>query len=437
MQTERILIAPSTPVAEGFLIPLSRTGTTISVGDICNIGREASCELVLGDVFVSSRHARIERKNGIFSIRDLQSRNGTYLNGNKISESSLSLGDRLKFGESTYVFSESPPERGELTSKNTIWNEQLKRLPAFAITDFPVLVTGPSGSGKEILSRSLHQLSLRSKGAFIGLNCSALSENLIESELFGHVKGSFTGATVDRKGAFETARGGTLFLDEIGDLPLSLQPKLLRALEANEIRPVGSDRAVTTDVRIIAATHKNIVQAVREGRFREDLYYRLNVCHLRAPALKERLEDFDDLLYAFAKQFRVRFSFHAIAALKSHAWNGNVRELKNVIARASAYYPGQNIQPDDLNAILESASVPPEVHYVSESSSPAQQSIIKEIEREIIVRRLVANQGNQRQTAKDLGIPKSTLHDRIKNYSIDLKQFLAPLPTQGFKTIDL
>ncbi len=437
MLTERILIAPPPSVSEGYLIPLSRLGSTVSIKDICNVGREATCELVLSDPFVSSRHARIERRGGFFIVRDLQSRNGTTLNGTKITESSLSLGDRIKFGESIYVFSESPGEQGELTSKNRAWNEQLKRIPAFALTDFPVLITGPSGSGKEIVSRALHQHSLRSKGSFVGLNCSALSENLIESELFGHVKGSFTGATSDRKGAFETARGGTLFLDEIGDLPLSLQPKLLRALEANEIRPVGSDRAVSTDVRIIAATHKNIVQAVREGRFREDLYYRLNVCHIRPPALRERLEDFDDILYSFAKQFKVRFSFNAIASLKMQPWNGNIRELKNVIARASAYYAGQNIQPEHLDAILEPVGVPPEISIVSESRPPAQSSIIKEIEREIIVRRLVANQGNQRQTAKDLGIPKSTLHDRIKTYSIDLADILIPLANQGFKTIDL
>ena len=425
MQTERILISPSRETAEGFLIPISRQLATIPIGDLCRIGREPVCEIALADPFVSLRHARIERRAGIFTIRDLQSRNGTFLNGNRIAESTLSLGDRLKFGETEYVFSESAADQGALTSKNAAWSEQLKRLPAFAVTDFPILVTGPSGSGKEILAQALHQMSSRSKAAFVGLNCSALSEHLIESELFGHVKGSFTGATADRKGAFEAARGGTLFLDEIGDLPLALQPKLLRALEANEIRPVGADKPVTTDVRIVAATHQNLVQAVREGRFREDLYYRLNVCHMSPPALRDRIEDFDDLLYAFARQFRVRFSFNAIAALKLHSWPGNIRELKNVVARASAYFAGQNISPDDLKAILEPAAPPAGIHHVADSRH-SQASIIKELEREIIVRRLIANHGNQRQTAKDLGIPKSTLHDRIKNYSIDLEDILVP-----------
>lgn len=423
MQTEHILIEQAT-VAEGFLIPLGREGTTIAVGDVCVIGRNEG-DLVLADPFVSSRHARIERRGGGFMLRDLQSRNGTFVNGTRVTEVALSLGDKIKFGESMFVFSESA-SASDLRSKNVLWNTQLRRLPAFAATDFPVLILGPSGSGKEILSRALHNLSPRSRGEFVALNCSAMSENLIESELFGHVRGSFTGAASDRKGAFETARGGTLFLDEIGDLPLSLQPKLLRALEANEIRPVGSDRAVSTDVRIIAATHKNIVQAIRDGRFREDLFHRLNVCHLRPPALRERLEDFDDLLYGFARQFRVRFSYNAIAALKQHEWAGNIRELKNVVARASAYYPGVLIQPDDLAAILEPASAGPESPYlISPDGARPQSSILKELEREIIVRRLIANEGNQRRTAKDLGMAKSTLHDRIRHYSIDVKQILA------------
>ena len=423
MQTERILIEQAA-VAEGFLIPLGRGGTAISIGQVCIIGRNEG-DVVLADPFVSARHARIDRRGGGFILRDLQSRNGTFVNGTRVAEVALTLGDKLKFGETVFVFSESASATSELRSKNAAWNTQLRRLPAFAATDFPVLITGPSGSGKEILSRALHNLSPRSRGEFVALNCSAMSEHLIESELFGHVRGSFTGASSDRKGAFEAARGGTLFLDEIGDLPLALQPKLLRALEANEIRPVGSDKAVSTDVRIVAATHKNIVQAIREGRFREDLFYRLNVCHLRPPALCERLEDFDDLLYAFARQYRVRFSFGAIAALKQHSWTGNIRELKNVVARASAYFPGVLIQPDDLAAILEPESTAAQDAIVALSDGLRSQGpIIKELEREIIVRRLIANQGNQRRTAKDLGMAKSTLHDRIKNYSIDVKQIL-------------
>lgn len=424
-QTQRIALhGPSEP-SQGYLIPFSQPGgASIPLNDFLTIGRDASCQLVVNDSYVSSRHARIERKTGGYVLRDLHSRNGTFLNGSRITEGILATDDRLRFGETVYIFSEAAVESANLISKNAAWNQQLARLPAFAATDFAVLITGPSGSGKEILARAIHEKSTRINGPFVGINCSALSESLIESELFGHVKGSFTGATHDRKGAFESARGGTLFLDEIGDLPLSLQPKLLRALENNEIRPVGSDRTIETDARIVAATHKNLMAQVRLGRFREDLYYRLNVCQLNPPGLNERTEDFDDLVYAFARQYRVRFSFNAIEALRRHSWPGNVRELKNLVARASAYYPGKHIQPEDIPAILESKPrIVSELTVPLSCTEPSPNSnIIKEIEREMIVRRLIANQGNQRRTAQDLGMPKSTLHDRIKMYSIDLKQ---------------
>lgn len=428
METQRIAVDPipnsaTTEPASGCLIPYSRPGAaTLSLGEFFTIGRDPNCHLTLNDPFVSTRHARIEIKAGRYVLRDLQSTNGTYLNGSRVGEAVLTENDRVRFGESVYIFAEKNQERTSLSSKNSEWNTQLQRLPAFASTDFPVLITGPSGSGKEILARSIHHHSSRVRGPFVSINCSALSESLIESELFGHVRGSFTGATHDRKGAFECARGGTLFLDEVGDLPINLQPKLLRALENNEIRPVGADRSIETDVRIIAATHKDLIQHVRLQNFREDLYYRLNVCHLSPPSLNERHEDFDDLVYQFAKLFKVRFSFHAIERLKEHRWPGNIRELKNVVARASAYFPGKHIQPEDIDQLLGPTLPGPEIHYVTEPTLGTNGSVIKELEREMIIRRLIANGGNQRQTAKDLGLPKSTLHDRIKSYSIDLKQ---------------
>ncbi len=433
METQRIAVQVNAETLCGYLISLSRPGSTpIEVGEFLSIGRDPSSRLLLDDPFVSARHARLERKSGGYILRDLQSRNGTFVNGARVNEAILAPDDRLRFGESAFVFTQGPAALApDLASKNIEWQRQLDRLCSFAASGFPILITGPSGSGKEIIARAIHAKSGRSQGAFIGINCSALSESLIESELFGHVKGSFTGASHDRKGAFEAARGGTLFLDEIGDLPLALQPKLLRALENNEIRPVGSDRSIETDVRIVAATHKNLPAQVQTGRFREDLYYRLNVCHLRPPSLRDRMEDFEDLTYAFAKQYRVRFSFAAIQKLKAHPWPGNVRELKNLVARASAYFPGKHIQPEDLDAVLEPAPIPTSENpaAIPTSASAANNSIIKEIEREMIVRRLIANRGNQRRTAQDLGMPKSTLHDRIKSYSIDVEKLTSQEPT--------
>ena len=209
-------------------------------------------------------------------------------------------------------------------------------------------------------------------------------------------------------------------MDEIGDLPYGLQAKLLRALENNEIRPVGSDRTTTTDVRIIAATHQNLTEKIRDGAFRSDLYFRLNVVAVHPPALAQRMEDFDDLLYSFARQMRVRFSVAAINKLKSHSWPGNIRELKNMVARSSAYFPKQYIEENHIDRLVDKI---PMTHPGEMLSSGAPMPVIKEIEKQMIIKRLIANRGNQRRTAQDLGMPKSTLHDRLKYYEIDILQF--------------
>lgn len=307
-----------------------------------------------------------------------------------------------------------------MTSRNPAWNAELQSLQSVAQTEFPVLLLGPSGAGKDVLAQALHKHSNRNLAPFISVNCSALTETLIESELFGHIRGSFTGALSDRKGAFESARGGTLFLDEIGDLSYNLQAKLLRALENSEIRPVGSDRIVKTNVRIIAATHQNLFNKIQEGQFRSDLFFRLNVVSVRTPALKDRIEDFDDLLYGFAKQMRVRFSFDAIQRLKSHSWPGNIRELKNLVSRASARFPSEQIDGEKIERLLY-GSTP--LVKVAENPSRKQMSVLKEMERQVILKKLQTNNGNQKKTATELGMPKSTLNDRLRQYGINPKDF--------------
>lgn len=416
MQTVRIQ-QETQPVEKSYLVSISNKNQVIEIGDFLTIGRNNANALCTDDSYTSQRHARIEKRGLDHVIKDLRSTNGTFVNETPVLEARLSQNDRIRIGETVYLFtSQIESSSGALTSKNNEWQKQLDRLPVFASTNYTVLINGPSGSGKEMLAQSVHSLSPRKHAPLTAINCSALSEQLIESELFGHVKGAFTGADADRKGAFETARGGTLFLDEIGDLPMNLQPKLLRALENQEIRPVGSDKTIKTDVRIVAATHKNLYEKVLKKEFREDLFHRLNVCRISPPALIDRIEDFDTIFYTIARELRVRFSFAAIEKLKDHNWPGNIRELKNVISRASAYYPGSLVED---NAIAELIDRPINVNAMALDNLPP----LKEIEKELILKQMEKHLGNQRKAAEELKMPKSTLHDKLFYYNIDPQDF--------------
>lgn len=407
---------------------LNTSKQTWSLIDFAYIGGDSSCKIQLQGEHIGSRHSRLEVKDNQLLIKDMRTSKGTQVNGACIIEAFLKDGDLISIGNNDIVVHDSEKQKSEfpLKSRYDYWNEQLRSLTSVAQTKHPVLLLGPSGSGKDIIAQALHQSSAQNKSQFMSVNCSALTETLVESELFGHMKGSFTGATSDRKGAFESARAGTLFLDEIGDLPYGLQAKLLRALENNEIRPVGSDRTIKTDVRVIAATHQNLYQKIREGSFRSDLFYRLNVITVEVPSLKERIEDFEDILYQFSRQMKVRFSHNAIQLLKKHEWHGNIRELKNVVARASALYPKEYIEEKHVDILLnrkeKMAHAPTGVSFAG-SNELQQMSVIKEIEKQMILKRLAANLGNQKRTAVDLAMPKSTLHDRIKNYNISVEQF--------------
>lgn len=405
---------------QAYLKFLDENARSLPVGDFMTLGKDTQCQIILAEENVSDRHARIEKKDSGYLIRDLRSQTGTFVNDARIIEAYLQEGDCIRIGSLEFLFTSQnqTTQAFPIKSRNEVWNEELQSLGNVAKSEFPVLILGPTGTGKDVIAQALHECSRRSSGVFVSVNCSALSETLIESELFGHVKGSFTGAVSDRKGAFESARGGTLFLDEIGDLSYGLQAKLLRALENNEIRPVGADRNVKTDVRIVAATHQNLAQKIREGAFRADLYFRLNVVTITPPALTLRMEDFDGLLYSFARKLRVRFSFAAIQQLKKHSWPGNIRELKNLVSRAAALFPQQSIEESHIEKLLD--------RTLLENSTDLPTNdipVIKEIERQMIIKRLSANHGNQRRTAQDLGMPKSTLHDRLKYYSIDVANF--------------
>lgn len=394
------------------------------LNDYLSVGSDSTCQICLSGFKLDARHCRLETKGKHLYIKDLRSSTGTFVNGAKVLDAELSDADVITVGDLDLVVIDTHNTLTEfpLTSKQELWSQQLSLLNRVAKSNHSILLLGESGTGKDVIAKKIHAQSERCNHIFMSVNCSALTETLVESELFGHIKGSFTGAVSDRKGAFEAARGGTLFLDEIGDLPYSLQAKILRALENEEIRPVGSDRIIKTNVRIIAATHKNLLDKVQEGVFRQDLYYRLNVITVEVPNLKDRIEDFEDLIYQFAKEFRVRFSHLAIAKLKRLPWHGNIRELKNFVIKCSTLYPKEFITEQIVDFLFQKKEYSITSQYADQqtSNSAAQKSVIKEIERQMILRRLKANKGSQKLTARDLGMPKSTLHDRIKTYKIDV-----------------
>jgi len=299
-----------------------------------------------------------------------------------------------------------------LDSLNSRWNKTLSRLPQLAQFDYPLLLLGESGTGKDVLAQQIHRLSKRRAQNFVSVNCAAIQDTLVESELFGHRKGSFTGAESHRPGAFLSANQGTLFLDEIGDLPLGLQAKLLRALENREIKAVGSDLPVRIDVRVIAATHKNLRDQVNKGHFREDLYYRLNVLSIEVPALRDRSEDIATFVRLFSKDHNLDITEQGLALLQGHSWPGNIRELRNFIMRAAANFPMKRIGATEVFEIMNDAS------RISTKAPKGTREFLREYEKSLIEERLHANNWNQRRTAREMGIPKSTLNDHIKRYGL-------------------
>ncbi len=286
-----------------------------------------------------------------------------------------------------------------------------------------VLITGDSGTGKELIAKAIHNNSQRREGKFVAINCSAMPELLLESELFGHVKGAFTSATANKKGLFEEATGGTIFLDEVGDTSASLQAKLLRVLQEEEIRPVGSNETFKTNVRVIAATNKNLEQMVARGRFREDLYYRLNVISLHVPSLGDRREDIVPLAQHFLAKYCThfnkpmkRFSAQACEKLMAHEWPGNVRELENTIKRAVALSISEIIDIDNL--FLMKPMPKREERGDSRTTSMQDSTSLQDMAREHIVRSLKENRWNYSITAGKLGIGRTTLWRKVKKYNI-------------------
>jgi two-component system response regulator HydG len=284
-----------------------------------------------------------------------------------------------------------------------------------------VLINGESGTGKELVARALHEKSRRASGPFVAVNCAAMPEALLESELFGHAKGAFTDAKAARSGLFVQAHGGTLFLDEVGEMPLGLQPKLLRALQERVMRPVGGDREVSFDVRLVAATNRDLEGMVEENRFREDLYYRLNVVQMELPPLRSRGGDILLLAQHFIEHFaaradkRVTGLHEAVAErLMSYSWPGNVRELRNCIERAVAVTGAERLTVEDLPEKIRAYRAS---HVVVASGDPSELTTLEEVERRYILRVMEEVKGNKSLAAQILGLDRKTLYrklDRIK-----------------------
>jgi two-component system response regulator PilR (NtrC family) len=311
-----------------------------------------------------------------------------------------------------------------LLGDSLIMQEIRAKIAKLSRSQAPVYISGESGSGKELVARLIHQQSARSDKPFVAINCGAIPHELMESEFFGHKKGSFTGAVSDKKGLFQAAEGGTLFLDEVADLPQSLQVKLLRAIQEKKIRPVGEHQEIPVDIRLLSATHRNLADMVQNGSFRQDLYYRINVIDLSVSPLRERSGDIQVLtdhilakLTGASKQDKPALSVSALAALQQYHFPGNVRELENILERALALYDGNSIEIDDLNLPIGSQNFSDALEYDPVSGS--LEDHLEAIERKAITIALEENKWNKTAAAKQLGLSFRSLRYRLKKLDLD------------------
>ena len=314
-------------------------------------------------------------------------------------------------------------QHGDLLGASPAMQRLYDELPRVAASDASVLITGESGTGKELVARSLHHQSSRKDAPFVAVNCAAFPDTLLESELFGHVKGAFTDAAKDRKGLFLQAQGGTLFLDEIGEMPVEMQPKLLRALEESQIRPVGGDQEISFDVRLVAATNRDLETAVDEGRFREDLFFRVNVIQLALPPLRARGTDTLLLAREFLSRFATRaaknvedLSDPVAERLLNYSWPGNVRELRNVIERAVALTRHDKLVVDDLPEKIQNFR---SSQVFIGGQDPSELVPLEEIEQRYILHVLDAADGNKTVASRILGLDRKTLYRKLRQYGAD------------------
>ncbi|MBI2943170.1 MAG: sigma 54-interacting transcriptional regulator [Candidatus Wallbacteria bacterium] len=399
------------------------------------IGKGPDNDLPLTDAAVSRHHAVLERRREGWMLRDTGSKNGTFLNDIRVNDAFLPAGARIRLGRTVLKFQTSdedlvvtPSRTGDfhgVLATSSRMREIIGILERVAPSDVSVVLHGETGTGKEVVARALHRASPRANAPFVVIDCGNLNKDLVGSELFGHEVGAFTGAAQRRIGAFEAADGGTLFLDELGELPLELQPRLLRVLEQREITRLGSSAAKKVNVRVVSATHRDLEQRVSEGTFREDLFYRLSQVEVRLPPLRDRPEDIellsghflDAALARATGRARVTISAEALAILKRGSWRGNVRELRNVIERALALCTGTSIGPGDLLLRDRAPDGRPAPAAAGTRQTLANRSL-EDIEKEAILQTLRAHGGNKTRAAAVLGIATITLRDKMKRYGL-------------------
>jgi DNA-binding NtrC family response regulator len=425
------------------------------------IGRDPSSSLVLDDEGVSRNHAKVVHRDGRWYLRDAGSRNGTYLNSLRVEEKPIALRDLIHLGlvELLVVEREVESAPGGESHTGDFGTVSLTAAPSRSIlgksrairaltstvervaaANAPVLVLGETGTGKEMVARVIHTSSPRRNRPFVALNCGSIPEHLVESEFFGHESGAFTGALAQRVGRFEEASGGTILLDEVGDLPLSAQTSLLRVLQERTIRRVGGEADIRVDVRVIAATHRDLESAVSQGRFREDLYHRLRVVELRVPALRERTEDIPILVERFLGEIAAEMGMppisideEAIAMLRAYPWPGNVRELRNALERAVILSRSEKMTPVVLRAIgigsaapranpQDAPSVPPNEAPGASSALLPGETLDAHLARmeEAVVREALARENwNQTAAARRLGISEGKIRKSMRRYGIE------------------
>jgi DNA-binding NtrC family response regulator len=411
------------------------------------VGKKDNNDFIIADSTVSRNHMVIDYASDSFLLRDNDSTNGTYLNGTKVKEAYLVPSDRIKIGNTTLEFvafeekvkiEPSPKEVfGSMVGKSIKMRQIFGILEKISPTLATVIIEGETGTGKELVARAIHENSPRKNKPFVVFDCSSVAPNLIESELFGHEKGSFTGAVKSRRGAFEEVNGGTIFLDEIGELTLDLQPKLLRALESREIRRVGANLQVPIDVRVICATNRNLKKEVTEGRFREDLYYRLSVVKILLPPLRDRVEDIPPILERFLSGGKFNKNpdgtFHitkveddALKSLARYKWPGNVRELQNIVERAAATAEKGTITKDNVDFVFselereedrtEKLQVMKDIPF-----KEAKQKVVEVFERDYLLDLLRRNGFNLSKAAREAGIDRKHIRNLLKKHGIPTK----------------